>query len=103
MRTHSLKLSLLKLSLGSSMALAALASTAAVAETMVIDDAVVVRPSTVERPARGLTMNAVESKFGAPQTRHAAVGAPPISRWDYAAFSVFFEHERVIDAVVVGA
>jgi hypothetical protein len=28
------------------------------------------------------------------------VGAPPITRWDYAGFSVFFEHDRVIDAVV---
>jgi hypothetical protein len=61
-----------------------------------------VRPTTVERPARGVTMSAVEAKFGAPQTRHAAVGKPPITRWDYAAFSVFFENERVIDAVAVG-
>ena len=74
----------------------------AAAETMVVDDQVVVRPSNVARPARGQTMSAVEAKFGAPQTRHAAVGQPPITRWDYPSFSVFFEHDRVIDAVVVG-
>jgi hypothetical protein len=82
-----------------SLTLLALWGSAAVAETMVVDDQVVVRPSSVDRPARGLTMSAVEAKFGAPQTRHAAVGSPPITRWDYAGFSVFFEHEFVIDAV----
>jgi len=72
------------------------------AETIVVGDAVQVAPSTVERPARGQTMAAVEAKFGAPQTRHDAVGAPPITRWDYAAFSVYFEKDRVIDAVATG-
>jgi hypothetical protein len=90
MKAHTLRWSL---------ALLALWGAAAVAETMVVDDQVMVRPSSVNRPARGLTMSAVEAKFGAPQTRHAAVGSPPITRWDYAGFSVFFEHEFVIDAV----
>ena len=49
--------------------------------------------------AHDLTMATVEAKFGAPQTRHPAVGKPAITRWDYANFSVFFEGERVIDAV----
>lgn len=80
-----------------------LCGSVAAAETMVVDDQVVVRPSTVDRPARGATMAAVEAKFGAPQTRHDAVGTPPITRWDYAGFSVFFEHERVIDAVATGS
>jgi hypothetical protein len=44
-------------------------------------------------------MGQVEAKFGAPVTKHDAVGAPPITRWDYAGFSVFFERDRVIDAV----
>ncbi len=70
------------------------------AETLVNDDQLAVRESNVERPGRGMTMKGVEARFGAPQMRHAAVGKPPITRWDYAAFSVFFEYERVIDAVV---
>jgi len=74
-------------------------SAASMAEIIAVDDAVAVRASSVERPARGLTMQAVEARFGAPQTRHAAVGTPPITRWDYPNFSVFFEKERVIDAV----
>ncbi len=74
----------------------------AVAETIVVDDQVMVRQTSVERPKRGVTMTQVEAKFGAPLTRHPTVGAPPITRWDYPSFSVFFEHDRVIDAVAVG-
>lgn len=72
----------------------------AVAETIVIDDQVQVRDSGVDKPKRGVTMTQVEAKFGAPVTKHDAVGSPPITRWDYAGFSVFFEHDRVIDSVV---
>ena len=82
----------------------ALAS-AAVAETIVVNDEVQVRDSQVDRPKRGLTMDEVEKHFGAPVTRHPAVGGsspqqPPITRWDYNGFSVVFERERVIDSVV---
>jgi hypothetical protein len=59
-----------------------------------------VRDSAVARPERGSTMVGVERKFGAPVTRHPTVGAPPITRWDYPSFSVFFEGDRVIHAVV---
>jgi hypothetical protein len=69
------------------------------AETVVVDDQVQVRESGAEKPKRGVTMSQVEAKFGAPVTKHDAVGAPPITRWDYAGFSVFFERDRVIDAV----
>jgi len=79
--------------------LTVLCGNVALAETMVVDDQVTVRQSSVERPSRGVTMATVEAKFGAPQTRHPAVGKPAITRWDYANFSVFFEGERVIDAV----
>ena len=75
---------------------------AAFGETLVVDDQVVLKNSDVERPARGSTMTTVESKFGAPVTRHATVGQPPITRWDYPSFSVFFEHDRVIHAVALG-
>jgi hypothetical protein len=71
----------------------------ALAETIVIDDQVQVRDSTVDKPKRGISMSQVEAKFGAPVTKHDAVGSPPITRWDYAGFSVFFEHDRVIDSV----
>jgi hypothetical protein len=70
------------------------------AETVTVDDQVMVRESDLPRPARGMTMHAVEAKFGAPAARHEAVGEPPISRWDYPGFRVFFEKDRVIHAVV---
>jgi outer membrane protein assembly factor BamE (lipoprotein component of BamABCDE complex) len=72
----------------------------AVADTVVVNDQVQVMPSQVDRPKRGTTMDEVEKHFGAPVNRHPTVGAPPITRWDYSNFSVFFEKDRVIDAVV---
>ena len=72
----------------------------AVAETIVVNDQVQVMPSQVDRPKRGSTMDEVEKHFGAPVNRHPTVGAPPITRWDYSGFSVFFVKDRVIDAVV---
>ncbi len=78
------------------------AAGAAVAETIVVNDQVQVRESQLDRPKRGSTMGEVEKHFGAPVTRHPTVGQPPITRWDYNGFSVFFEHDRVIHAVVNG-
>jgi len=78
------------------------AAGAAVADTLVVNDQVQVRESQLDRPKRGSTMGEVEKHFGAPVTRHPTVGQPPITRWDYGAFSVFFEHDRVIHAVVTG-
>ena len=75
------------------------ASGPVLAETLVVDDQLTLRESTVDRPKRGSTMAEVEKRFGAPVEKHATVGQPPITRWDYAGFSVFFEHDRVIHAV----
>jgi hypothetical protein len=81
-------------------AMLAVLAGSAQAETITLDDQVMVRESDIARPGRGMTMHAVEAKFGAPQQRHEAVGEPPISRWDYPGFRVFFERDRVIHAVV---
>jgi hypothetical protein len=75
------------------------ATGAAMAETLVVDDQVTLRDSTVDTPKRGSTMTQVEAHFGAPVEKHPTVGSPPITRWDYAGFAVFFEHDRVIHAV----
>ncbi len=56
--------------------------------------------SDSSRPTRGMTATSVESKFGAPESKVAPVGDPPISRWEYKDFVVFFEYDRVIHAVV---
>jgi hypothetical protein len=78
------------------------AAGAAVADTIVVNDQVQVRESQIDRPHRGTTMSDVEKRFGAPATRHPTVGQPPITRWDYNGFAVFFEHDRVIHAVATG-
>lgn len=54
-----------------------------------------------ERPDRGMKMDAVEARYGAPATRYPAVGQPPITRWDYPGFVVFFEGDLVLHAVMV--
>ncbi len=72
------------------------------AETLVVDDQVHLRPPSIELPRRGSSMSAVEARFGAPRARHAAVGQPPITRWDYEGFSVYFEHQHVVHAVAHG-
>lgn len=51
-------------------------------------------------PQRGMSMNKVESQWGAPNSRRAAVGQPPITRWEYAGFVVYFEYDKVIHTVL---
>jgi len=50
-------------------------------------------------PVRGESQHAVLERFGLADEEHSAVGRPPISRWDYREFSVYFESGRVIDSV----
>ena len=52
------------------------------------------------RPTRGMTMDQVLKRFGQPAVEYPRVGQPPITRWDYKDYSVFFEHQYVLDAVV---
>ena len=73
------------------------------AETIFVDGQVSVVKSDIPRPRRGMTMSKVEAQFGAPLERHPTVGKPPITRWDYDHFAVFFEKDRVIHTVVTPA
>jgi hypothetical protein len=59
--------------------------------------------SATDHPERGMKMDAVEARYGAPATRYPAVGAPPITRWDYPGFVVYFENDLVLHAVVTSA
>jgi hypothetical protein len=76
-----------------------LGAAASRADRLLLDGIELDSQSASQRPKSGQTMDAVESKYGAPSQRHAAVGEPPITRWDYPDFSVYFEHDRVIHAV----
>ena len=51
------------------------------------------------KPSRGMTQERVEAEYGSPQSRRSAVGEPPIARWEYGNFVVFFEYDRVIHSV----
>ena len=54
-------------------------------------------------PPRGLSMAQVEQRYGVPAERLATVGQPPITRWVYPSFVVFFEGNTVIHAVASSA
>jgi hypothetical protein len=81
--------------------LALTAATPALAETLSTDTG---KPAVAaDHPNRGSTMATVQSRFGEPTNRHATVGVPPITRWDYPQFSVYFENDRVLHSVLVRA
>lgn len=73
------------------------------AETVAVDSGIAVKESDVATPSRGMTMQQVSSKFGDPVTKLPAVGKPPISRWEYPGFIVYFEREHVIHSVVANS
>jgi hypothetical protein len=80
--------------------LLAFAAAAAQADTLLLDGVEMNLQSAEARPSRGMTMERVEARFGAPNSRGAAVGDPPITRWEYADFIVYFEYQHVIHAAV---
>jgi len=55
---------------------------------------------TVMLPGRGMAKETVRKQFGYPIERTAPVGTPPISKWRYDLFTVYFESDYVIHAVV---
>ena len=73
------------------------------ADTIAVENGIAVKESSVATPTRGMTMDQVSSKFGAPVSKVPAVGSPPISRWEYPGFVVYFEAEHVIHSVVSDA
>jgi hypothetical protein len=73
------------------------------AATVAVDNGIAVKDSDVSTPARGMTMEQVATKFGTPVTKVPAVGKPPISRWEYPGFIVYFEADHVIHSVVANS
>jgi hypothetical protein len=77
-------------------------SAAAQADTLLMER--VERENAMALPGRGMSMAQVESTFGAPKEKMAPVGGdsevhPPITRWVYPAFNVYFERDKVISSV----
>jgi hypothetical protein len=58
-------------------------------------------------PERGSSMAQVQARYGAPTVKYPAIAGPndrkhnpPITRWAYPNFNVYFEHTHVVDAVM---
>lgn len=81
-------------------AIALLAAFGAMANAEAVNMSGATAGSDAGRPTRGMTQASVESKYGNPVSVEAPVGEPPISRWIYADFVVFFEYNKVIHAVI---
>ena len=73
---------------------------AASADTLLLEGISMDAASAEARPRRGMSMESVESRYGAPSSRVGAVGEPPISRWEYPGFIVYFEYNHVVHAAV---
>jgi len=84
--------------LKTALALVALLGLAApAAADVLIIDKLEQAPRTL--PDRGTSMEQVQARYGAPVSRTPAVGEPPITRWEYPDFIVYFEHALVIHSV----
>ena len=92
---------------------APLLATILLAATSVHADTFDVRQNTAagnrsDLPRRGLSMSQVEQRYGAPIEKLATAGGdaprhPPINRWRYNGYTVYFERNRVIHSVVDAA
>ena len=54
----------------------------------------------MEVPENGMTIADVRSRFGEPVKEHSPVGDPPITRWEYEKWSVYFEYKVVLFTVL---
>lgn len=61
-------------------------------------DTAVQAPADV--PKNGQKMDAVRARYGEPVSVDPAVGDPPITRWIYPGFTVYFEYDIVLHTVV---
>ena len=85
------------------LAAGAVAPPAARAELILVDGQVALRQADVPTPTRGMTHAQRRGALRRARDPRAAVGQPPITRWDYPGFSVYFEHDRVLHTVVRGS
>jgi hypothetical protein len=88
------------------LSVALLGTAPGIADTLLIQR--VQAESGVTLPRRGNSMEQVEAQFGVPERKFAPVGGgsgktPPITRWQYETFSVYFENTHVVSAVLTKA
>ena len=72
-------------------AIALLTSTASDASDHILPEA--------SLPKAGMTMSSVQARFGTPTQKLTPIGRPPISRWQYPHFTVYFEYDHVVHSI----
>jgi len=82
-----------------SLSLVLLFSSVAVADTLYIPVGEQ-GASSLSVPHRGESKGSVLERFGLADKEYPSVGKPPITRWDYREFTVYFENDRVINSVI---
>ena len=75
-------------------------STGTHAELIVTEDGGTKEAYSLMLPGRGMAKDTVRKRFGYPIERISEVGTPPISKWRYDLFTVYFESDHVIHAVL---
>ncbi|WP_331346912.1 hypothetical protein [Cellvibrio sp. UBA7661] len=55
--------------------------------------------ASVDMPTKGMSKEKVRDLFGKPEEDIPAKGTPPISRWKYKNFTVYFDSDVVIHSV----
>ena len=75
------------------------ATTSVTAEVIQLPNNTTESENVIAMPQRGMTMQEVTARFGEPLSREETVGKPPITRWKYEKFTVYFESEYVIHSV----
>lgn len=70
----------------------------ALADVLLVDS--IQSAPQIQTPRNGLTMSQVRQQYGSPEAEVPAIGDPPISRWEYDGFSVFFENDLALHSVV---
>lgn len=70
----------------------------AFADVLLIEE--VRQAENMELPRNGMNSSEVAARFGEPSKKHAPVGDPPITRWDYPRWSVYFEYDLVLFTVL---
>jgi hypothetical protein len=73
------------------------------ADTLLIERVQAASQATL--PKRGMSMAQVEAQFGVAPQKYPAVGGgsksnPPITRWQYDTFNVYFENDHVVNSVL---
>ena len=70
----------------------------ALADVLLVDS--IQSAPQIQTPGNGLSKSQVRQQFGSPKAEIPAVGDPPISRWEYDGYSVYFEYDLALHSVI---